>query len=367
MLPIVRPRGTVLYHQINKLKIIKTRLYGTIFVAAFAIIGTVLLLASHASTPYASITADLGNLNGNACKISDSAASDGTAVQFGESCSGGGVSGSSNCVTDGQPGGDILFNGCNPSYWQSNQSAAANRTVLINDPVTGAGDNTTQVTALDSDVAPATPTDNPRAQLVSPNNIITNGSTYWVSFEVYLPPGTVYPPSAPSGSGFPAGGTNGWILLNETGYGAPYNGSPPIALDVGNGNFTLQRGGGDPSVTPYQIVWQSPLVRGQWVRFTFHVLHSTSGWFELYMNDVAQGLYDGTSQVPPSTGNPNQVVNSDFEYQLPLDYADNSDNTGPWSAYEQVYYKEGSIASLTVDYKGFTVATTQAAAEAPAN
>jgi hypothetical protein len=339
-----------------------------VVVAAIAVLGTILLIASHAAnpSPYASITADQGSLASGACKLSNSSASDGAEVQFGGSCLGGGGNGD-NCITSGQTGGTILFNGCNPSDWKSNQSANANRTVLINDPVTGAVDNTTEITALDSDVAPATPTDNPRAQLVSPDNVITDGSTYWVSFEVYLPPATVYPPSAPSGSGFPAGGTNGFLLLNETGYGAPYNGSPPIALDVGNGDFIMQRGGGDSSVTPYQIVWQSPLVIGHWVRFTFHVLHSTNGWFELYVNDVAQGLYDGTAQVPPSTGNPNQAVNSNFESRLPFDYADNSDNTGPWFAYEQVYYKAGSSPSLTVDYKGFTVATTQAAAEAPAN
>ena len=47
-----------------------------------------------------------------------------------------------------------------------------------------------------------------------------------------------------------------------------------------------------------------------------------------------------------------------------LNYQDSSDNTGPWYAYEQVYYSVNTFPSLTVDYKDFTVATTQAAAEA---
>ena len=220
--------------------------------------------------------------------------------------------------------------------------------MLTNDPLSGASDETTQVTVDNADVAPLTPTVNPRAQLVSPGGIINSGGTYWVSFEMYLP------------ASFPAGGapSNGFILLNESGYGAPYAGSPPIALYANNGDFEIQR---NASSSPaYQVAWQSPIVRGQWVRFTFHFLHSTNGWFELYMNGVQQELYDGPAQTPAS--DPNAAANSTL--QMPVNYQDSSDNTGPWYAYEQVYYSVNTFPSLTVDYKDFTVATTQAAAEA---
>src|ERR1700752_1298743 len=60
-----------------------------IFALLFAGIGTYLLLGGHAATPayYGSVNADKGSLSGSACPVTDSSATDGTAVQFG--CSGG--------------------------------------------------------------------------------------------------------------------------------------------------------------------------------------------------------------------------------------------------------------------------------------
>jgi hypothetical protein len=69
-------------------KKVKKRAALTIVVSAFAVVGTVLLLASHAATPneYASINAGQGTLSSNACKFADSTADDGLAVEFGTSC-----------------------------------------------------------------------------------------------------------------------------------------------------------------------------------------------------------------------------------------------------------------------------------------
>src|SRR5665213_117096 len=55
-----------------------------------AIVGTYLLVGSHAATPYASITADKGALAGGATKQSCSGASDGSCVMFGSTSTTGG-------------------------------------------------------------------------------------------------------------------------------------------------------------------------------------------------------------------------------------------------------------------------------------
>jgi hypothetical protein len=59
-------------------------------VITVAILGTALLLVSHAAAPndYATINADQGAITGNACKETDPSASDGNSVEFGIACQG---------------------------------------------------------------------------------------------------------------------------------------------------------------------------------------------------------------------------------------------------------------------------------------
>ena len=94
---------------------------------------------------------------------------------------------------------------------------------------------------------------------------------------------------------------------------------------------------------PWQIAWTTPVVKGQWYRFTWHFDLSASGWVELYVNDVQEPLLDGKTQV----------------MRLPIAMLDASDSQGPWYSQEQVYYQHGAYPSATLDFKNYAVATTR--------
>jgi len=237
----------------------------------------------------------------------------------------------SSATTSTSSSGNVLFNGSLISSWWLNQSATTSRTQLVPDP-DGAGDTVQQFTTYNSDVAPLTPTINPRSQLVAPDTIITPGNSYWESYEVYIPQNFTFP-------------KNGWVSLGAMVYGYPYGGSPPAEISIENGAFRFQRNAYGPN--PYQIAWTTPVVKGQWYRFTWHFDFSGTGWVQLYVNDVQQNLKSGSATVQ----------------QLPINLLDATDSKGPWIADEQLYYQLGEYSSVQAYFKNFKLATTQVAAE----
>jgi hypothetical protein len=226
--------------------------------------------------------------------------------------------------------GEVLFDGSSPSSWYMNQSASPTRVATVSDP-TGAPGSALQFTTLNGDVAPLTPTDNPRSQLDS-QEVLRPGQEYWESFEVYLP--ASFPSSQPS---------NGFISLETAAYGEPFGGTPPACISIEDGDFRFQRN----ASAGYAVAWQEPIVKGQWVRFTWNFLFASNGWIQLYVNDQQVELADGNSQVS----------------QLPMSMIDSTDSYGPWFADLQLYYQHNEFSSLTALFKGFRIATTQAAAE----
>jgi hypothetical protein len=68
------------------------KLASLLVVIIVASLGTYLLIGSHAATPYASITADSGNVTASASKQACSGSTDGSCVIFGSTSSGGGTS-----------------------------------------------------------------------------------------------------------------------------------------------------------------------------------------------------------------------------------------------------------------------------------
>ena len=226
--------------------------------------------------------------------------------------------------------GSVLFNGSPITNWWLNQSATPTRVQLVPDP-SGAADTVQQFTTYNTDVAPLTPTVNPRSQLVSPTSVLKPGNTYWESFEVYIPQSFQFL-------------ANGWVSLQTAVYGYPYAGTPPLSISLENGSFRFQRNayGG----YPWQIAWSTPVVKGQWYRFTWHFLFSSTGWAELYVNNVQQKLKVGASLVS----------------RLPISLLDPTDYKGPWISDEQLYYQLGMFPSTTAYFKNYMVATTQTAA-----
>lgn len=241
-----------------------------------------------------------------------------------------GVSAASTDTVSGSTSGTVLFDGSAITSWWLNQSASPTRVQLVPDP-SGTAGTAQQFTTYNTDVAPLTPTTNPRSQLVTPL-MFKPGQTYWESFEVYIPTNYTFTKS-------------GWVSLESAVYGYPYNGTPPATLSLENGSFRFQRDQYAPN--PWQIAWSTPVVRGQWYRFTWHFLFAAKGWIELYVNDVQQSLKSGSSTVK----------------QLPISLLDPTDSKGPWMSQEQLYYQLGLYPSASVYFKNYKVATTQAAAE----
>lgn len=222
----------------------------------------------------------------------------------------------------------LLFSGNNKGAWLD-QSATSTRIREVAGPGSG---RALRFQAYNGDVFPLTPTTNPRAQLVTPLGVRAGGQ-FWESYEIYLP------------TNFPVAGTHhAWIGLGSPAYGAPFAGSPTVGLSIVDGDFRFQRNGF--ASHPWQIAWQTPLVLGRWIRFTWHVLLSGNGYVQLYMNNQPLELTDGTS--------------SSTTLYMPV--LDQSNYRGPWFSQLSVYYKHNAFPQVTLYFKDFRIATTEALA-----
>jgi hypothetical protein len=233
-------------------------------------------------------------------------------------------------------GGSLLFNGSLLSTWSLNQSATSNRVASVVDPA-GTSLPTLSFTTYNDDIAPLTPTLNPRSQLVSPDGVLTPGDTYWESFDLYLP--ASFPTTQPA---------DGWITLQTPVYGSPYSEPPPAEIYIAHGQI---RFGTTSDASPYSLPWYEPIVEQTWIDFTWHFLVSSSestGWIELYVNGVQVPLNDGNGTVS----------------RLPIALIDPGDAAGPWFSQLQLYYAHNEFPSLNVLYSEFHIATTESMAVA---
>jgi hypothetical protein len=228
--------------------------------------------------------------------------------------------------------GSVLFDGSTTAGWY-NQSASANRVALVPDPA-GTADQVLQFTAYNSDIAPLTPNSNPRAQLITPANLLTPGVAFWESYQLYLP------------TSFPTAQTwGGWVAFGSPFYGAPWTGTPSVSLQIMNGQFLWEANGN--AAFPWAPLWRSPVVTGRWIRFTWYVVPATSGFAELYVND---------RPVWVRTAGP-------LQRGADLAVIDQSNAQGPWYSQLSVYYQHNEFPQLTAYFKDFKIATTQQAAE----
>ena len=223
----------------------------------------------------------------------------------------------------------LLFNGSNKGAW-ADQSAVVSRIQEVRDPATGVG-KVLRFVAYNSDVFPITPTQNPRAQLVTPLRVRPGGQ-FWESYEVYVP------------RSFPVARTyHAWVALGSPAYGAPWAGSPSIELGINAGHFRFQRNGFADH--PWQIAWQMPLVLGRWVRFTWHVLLSRQGFAQLYVDNSPVALASGGSRSTT----------------LAMPVIDQSNGIGPWFSQLSVYFQHNAFSKLTLYFKDFRIGTSEAA------
>jgi polysaccharide lyase-like protein len=230
--------------------------------------------------------------------------------------------------------GRLLFEGNQIDDFLNQSAPGAVREV--SDP-TGSGAKTLRMTVADSDVAPITPTDDPRAQLVSPS-FIEPGDEFWWHFSFYLP--NDFPERVP-----------GWLLVGEGPYGFPWNGSPPVSVGIGNGEeMGWQRNG----TYDYDVPWSQSFERGKWTDVLMHIRFAGEGFVETWI-DGEQVTFFG-----PDSYNPNDEPETT---RLQMATRDESNDGGKNFIVLQNYREAGMFGSATVYHGPTKVGTTRASVE----
>jgi fibronectin type 3 domain-containing protein len=221
---------------------------------------------------------------------------------------------------------DLLFDGTKISDYE-NQSAPGAITE-VPDPV-GGSQTVFKMVVNNTDVAPITPTDNPRAQLVGPN-ILTNGEDFWWSSKVLLP--SDFPSSVPTG---------GWFNLLEGAYGPPFDGSPPWEFEISGSQFAWQRN----STYGYDVPYLGPqIVKNQWVSVMVHEKLATNGFIEMWVNGQPVTFFP----TGGSNYNPNKVSPTT---QLNMQTWDSSNNGGNNFEVLQSYRKVNMFNNAVTIYE----------------
>jgi len=236
--------------------------------------------------------------------------------------------------TKSAPNPDLLFEGSRIGDFAMNQSAPGAVTEVA-DPA-GSGESVLQMTVSDQDVAPVTPTENPRAQLLSPS-IINPGDEFWWSSKFFLP--ADFPTSIP-----------GWLTVMEGPYGPPFEGTPPWHLEVSGSQIQWSRNG----TYNWDVPWQMPLVRGSWVNVVLHDRFATDGFVEMWINGQQVNFFEAGSY------NPNHEAQTQ---RLSMATMDSSNDGGANFAVIQSYREVGMFQSVSLLQGPMTLGTTRAAVE----
>src|SRR4051794_4275471 len=229
---------------------------------------------------------------------------------------------------------DVLFRGARIGDFHENQSAPGAVTE-VPDPA-GSGAQVFKMTVKNSDVYPLTPTADPRAQLTSPA-IIDPGEEFWWSGKFFLP--SDFPSSVP-----------GWLTVMEGPYGAPFDGTPPWHIEVNGDHIQWTRN----DTYDYDVPWQMPLVRNQWVDVVVHERFAADGWVEMWV-DGQQIAFFGSNTYNPSHEAPT--------IRLSMATRDHSNDEGPNFTVIQSYRKAGMFSSVSLFQGPMAIGRTRAAVE----
>jgi hypothetical protein len=226
----------------------------------------------------------------------------------------------------------VLFRGDQISdFWLAQSGPGA--ITEVPDPA-GSGEGVFKMTVSDSDVYPITPTENPRAEMLSPNTI-TGGQELWWSTKFFLP--AEFPSSTPD-----------FVTLLQGPYGKPWDGTPPFHIEENGGVLKWQRN----QTYDWDVPWQMPLVRNAWVSVMVHERFASDGWLELWINGQPITFFSG------DTYNPNDEAPTT---RLAMETEDGSNDASPNSIYLQQYRKKGMFSSLTTYEGPLTIGTTREA------
>jgi hypothetical protein len=194
---------------------------------------------------------------------------------------------------------------------------------------------------LDSDVAPCTPTSNPRAQIIATNasspGALQAGQERWEKFSVYFP------------STFPKF-TNHWFVFQQD-YGAPWNGSPPIGFGVANDQIHIARG----AQYGYSWIWSKPLQRDHWYTFVVHkkFAKNETGFIEMWLDGEQQRFSSRPYGKPASDSGVTRMYTQTMH----------SDATEAYQFYVNSYRSKGAAGVVESFYDGMKIGTTRADVE----
>lgn len=214
---------------------------------------------------------------------------------------------------------DLLFDGSRIADFAQLQ-AAPDAIGEVQDPL-GSGEISFEMTVEDGDVYPVTPTDNPRAQALSPS-LIDPGEEIWLRTKFMLP------------SDFPS--VKGWMALVSI-YGPPFDGSSPWQIGVHGSELLWQRNG----TYDYDVPWRMPLVKGRWVEVLLHERFATDGWVEMWIDGRQVSFPGGAERLSMAT-------------------RDSSNDGGPNSAKIMQYREAGMFDSATVYFGSLLLGRTRA-------
>ena len=233
-----------------------------------------------------------------------------------------------------EPSSDLLFYGDSIGDFALNQSAP-DAVSEVADPA-GSGSQVLKMTVDNSDVAPVTPTSDPRAQLLSPS-IIDDGEEFWWSGKFFLP--ADFPSSVP-----------GWLTVMEGPYGAPFDGTPPWHIEVNGSSIQWARN----DTYDYDVPWRMPVVRNSWVSVVVHQRFARDGWVEMWVNGQPVTFF-GADSYNPSHEAPTT--------HLAMATRDHSNDDGPNFTVIQSYRKAGMFSDVSLFHGPMAIGRTRDAVE----
>jgi len=202
----------------------------------------------------------------------------------------------------------------------------------VPDPL-GGGARALRLTVFDRDVEPLTPTDNPRAQLVSPD-LVGAGANVWLATEFLVP------------ESYPEVDPGGWVTLVEV-YGPPFRGTSPWRLELAGDSLQWQRNSSYEFDTPFK----QPLVRGRWIGVLLHERFGRHGFVEMWIDDRPVEFFGAGGRgrnADPATR------------RLKMATMDRSNDEGLNSVRIGQYRQAGMFAKGTIYFRGLEVGPTRA-------
>jgi hypothetical protein len=227
---------------------------------------------------------------------------------------------------------DLLFDGARIDDFGLIQ-AAPNAITEVPDPA-GSDEQVLKLTVDDGDVAPITPTENPRAQALSPG-VIHDGDDFWLETKFLLPKDL---PEIPS-----------WFGLVSI-YGAPFDGPSPWCIEINENEFRWQRNGN----SDWDIPWRAPLIKGSWVTILTHERFAEDGFIEMWVNGEQITFFQ------PGNHNPDHHPQTT---RLQMATMDSSNYAAPNAAKIMQYRKVGMFKTASVYFDHLKLGKTRAAVE----